>query len=34
MRESVVDDRWIAVKPRWERFRHHPVSVAFVWRRD
>ena len=33
MREGVVDDRWIAVKPKWERFRHHPVSVAFAWRK-
>ena len=33
MREGVVDDRWIEVKPKWERFRHHPVSVAFAWRR-
>jgi SAM-dependent methyltransferase len=33
MREAVVDDRWLAVKPKWERFRNHPVSVAFVWRK-
>lgn len=33
LREGVIDDRWIAAKPRWERFRHHPVSVAFAWRR-
>jgi SAM-dependent methyltransferase len=33
MREGVIDDRWIAVKPKWERFRHHPISVAFAWRR-
>jgi SAM-dependent methyltransferase len=33
MREGVVDDRWIEAKPKWERFRHHPVSVAFAWRR-
>lgn len=31
--EGVVDDAWIAKKPRWERFRHHPVSFAMVWRR-
>jgi hypothetical protein len=29
----VIDDRWIAVKPSWERFRHHPISVAFAWRK-
>jgi SAM-dependent methyltransferase len=33
MREGVVDDRWIAVKPKWERFRDQPISVAFAWRR-
>jgi SAM-dependent methyltransferase len=33
MREGVVDERWIAVKPKWERLRGHPVSAAFVWRR-
>lgn len=31
MREGVVDDEWLAVKPKWERFRNHPVSAAFVW---
>jgi hypothetical protein len=33
MREGVVDDGWIAAKPKWERYRHHPVSVAYAWRR-
>ena len=33
MREGVVDDRWLAVKPKWSRFRGHPVSAALVWRR-
>jgi SAM-dependent methyltransferase len=33
MREGVIDDRWVAVKPKWERFRHHPFSVAFAWRK-
>jgi SAM-dependent methyltransferase len=32
MREGVVDERWLAVKPKWERYRGHPVSAAFVWR--
>ncbi|GAA3739490.1 SAM-dependent methyltransferase [Spinactinospora alkalitolerans] len=34
MREGVVDERWLAVKPKWERFRGHPVSAALVWRRQ
>ena len=31
MRERLVDDRWIALKPRWEPYRHHPVSFAMAW---
>ncbi|WP_028647611.1 class I SAM-dependent methyltransferase [Nocardiopsis sp. CNT312] len=31
LREAVVDDGWIAAKPKWERFRGHPVSAALVW---
>jgi SAM-dependent methyltransferase len=33
MRERVIDDRWLTLKPKWQRFRHHPISVAFVWRK-
>lgn len=33
MRERLVDDRWIALKPRWEPYRNHPVSFAMVWRK-
>jgi hypothetical protein len=33
MREGLVDDRWLAVKPKWERLRHQPISVAFAWRK-
>jgi SAM-dependent methyltransferase len=33
MEEGIVDDAWIARKPKWERYRFHPVSFAFVWRR-
>ncbi|WP_435113495.1 class I SAM-dependent DNA methyltransferase [Nocardiopsis synnemataformans] len=31
MSEGTVDDTWVAAKPKWERFRGHPISVAFVW---
>jgi SAM-dependent methyltransferase len=34
MREGVIDDRWLAVKPKWSRFRGHPVSAALVWRKE
>lgn len=33
MSEAVVDDAWVSVKPKWERFRGHPVSMALVWSR-
>ena len=33
LREGVIDDRWIAVKPKWEMYRRHPISVAYAWRR-
>jgi len=34
MREGLVDERWLAAKPKWERFRHHPVSAVLVWRKQ
>jgi SAM-dependent methyltransferase len=33
MRERLVDDRWIALKPRWEPYRNHPVSFAMAWQK-
>ena len=33
MDEGVVDDAWVAKKPKWERYRFHPVSFAMVWRK-
>jgi hypothetical protein len=33
MDEGVVDDAWIAKKPKWARYRFHPVSFAMVWRK-
>jgi trans-aconitate methyltransferase len=33
MRERVIDDTWIALKPKWERLRDHPVAFAFSWQR-
>jgi SAM-dependent methyltransferase len=29
--ERVVDDELLASKPKWERYRGHPVSFAFLW---
>ncbi len=31
MAEAVVDEEWIALKPKWEKYRGHPVSAAYVW---
>jgi hypothetical protein len=33
LRERVVDETWVALKPGWARYRGHPVSFAFVWRK-
>jgi SAM-dependent methyltransferase len=34
MRERLIDDRWIALKPAWGQYRNHPVSFVMVWRKD
>ncbi len=31
LHERLVDDEWVALKPKWERFRDQPISFAFVW---
>jgi SAM-dependent methyltransferase len=31
--ERVVDGRWLERKPQWERWRGHPVSVAYASRK-
>ena len=31
MRERLVDDRWITLRPRWAPYRNHPVSFAMAW---
>jgi SAM-dependent methyltransferase len=34
MRERVIDDAWLAVKPKWEHLRDQPVAFAVVWQKD
>jgi hypothetical protein len=34
MRERRIDDRWIALKPRWAEYALHPVSFTTVWHRE
>lgn len=31
MVEGLVDENWIAAKPKWSRYRNQPVSFALVW---
>jgi SAM-dependent methyltransferase len=33
MRERVIDDAWLALKPKWASHRGQPVAFAFAWRR-
>ena len=33
LRERVVDDDWLALKPKWRPFRGHPISAAYVWQK-
>ncbi len=33
LRERVIDDTWLALKPKWARLRDHPVALAFAWQR-
>jgi SAM-dependent methyltransferase len=33
MRERVIDEGWLRLKPKWEAFLHQPISVALVWRK-
>ncbi len=33
MDEGLIDEAWLAVKPKWERYRNRPVSFAFVWQK-
>lgn len=32
LHEAVIDDDWIAARPRWEPQRGHPISFCAVWR--
>jgi SAM-dependent methyltransferase len=32
MRERVVDDQWLELKPKWEALRDQPIAFALAWR--
>ncbi len=31
MKEQLIDEAWLVLKPKWERFRNHPIAFAFAW---
>jgi SAM-dependent methyltransferase len=33
MHEGVVDDEWLARKPKWSPYKNRPVSFALVWQK-
>jgi hypothetical protein len=33
MREEVIDQGWLALKPRWQPYVGLPLSFAFVWQK-
>jgi ubiquinone/menaquinone biosynthesis C-methylase UbiE len=33
MYEGVIDEDWIKVKPKWDKFRNYPVNYGYVWSR-
>lgn len=33
LQEGVIDDEWLARKPKWGLFERQPVSFAFAWRK-
>jgi SAM-dependent methyltransferase len=33
MHERVIDEEWLERKPQWERYRGHPSSFVFAWRK-
>ena len=34
MDEGVVDEAWLAKKPKWAQYRNRPVSFAMVWKKQ
>ena len=34
MQERVIDDSYLAHKPKWARFRNQPITFAFAWHKS
>jgi len=32
MRERVIDDAWLELKPKWDALRDQPIAFAMAWR--
>ena len=32
MRERVIDDAWLELKPKWASLRDQPIAFAVAWR--
>ncbi len=33
MDEGIVDEDWLNKKPKWERYKHRPVSFMYIWQK-
>ena len=33
MHERIIDDVWVGLKPKWERYRGHPITFVLAWRK-
>jgi SAM-dependent methyltransferase len=33
MKERLIDDVWLRLKPKWAPFENHPIAMAFAWRK-
>ena len=33
LQERLIDEAWLALKPKWRRFRGHPLAFAFAWQK-
>lgn len=34
MDESIIDDEWVAKKPKWGKYFNRPISFSMVWRKN
>lgn len=34
MHEGLIDDEWLARKPKWSQYKNRPVSFAMVWQKQ